>query len=124
MLRRPVVILAAVALTATLAAGALGRPAATPKLQGTVGPGFTISLKRGGVKVKTLKPGKYTFVVSDKATIHSFVLERQTGGKFEKAITTLPFTGTKTFTTTLGKGKWKYYCKAHESTMFGFFTAT
>ena len=122
MLRRPVVILAVAAVTATLAAGALGRPAATPKLQGTVGPGFTISLKRGGVKVKTLKPGKYTFVVSDKATIHSFVLERQTGGKFEKAITTLPFTGTKTFTTTLGKGKWKYYCKAHESTMFGFFT--
>lgn len=122
MLRRPVVILAVAAVTATLAAGALGRPAATPKLQGTVGPGFTISLKRGGVKVKTLKPGKYTFVVSDKASIHSFVLERQTGGKFEKAITTLPFMGTKTFTTTLGKGKWKYYCKAHESTMFGFFT--
>ena len=67
MLRRPVVILAAAAVTATLAAGALGRPAATPKLQGTVGPGFTISLKRRGVKVKTLKPGKYTFVVSDKA---------------------------------------------------------
>src|SRR5436190_1537562 len=82
---------AAAAVTATLAAGALGRPAATPKLQGAVGPGFTISLKRGGVKVKTLKPGKYTFVVTDKATIHSFVLERQTGGKFEKAMTTLPF---------------------------------
>ena len=74
------------------------------------------------MKVKTLKAGRYTFVVTDKATIHSFVLERQTGGKFEKAITTLPFKGTKTVTVTLGKGKWKYYCKAHESTMFGFFT--
>ena len=123
MFRRPVVILAATAVTATLAAGALGRPAATsPKLQGTVGPGYTISLKRNGTKVKTLTPGSYTFVVSDKASIHSFVLERKTGGKFEKAITTIPFKGTKTFTTTLGKGKWKYYCKAHESTMFGFFT--
>ena len=123
MFRRPVVILAATAATTTLAAGALGRPAATPtKLQGTVGPGFTISLKNHGAKVKTLKPGSYSFVVSDKASIHNFVLERQTGGKFEKAITALPFKGTKTFTTTLGKGKWKYYCKAHESTMFGFFT--
>jgi plastocyanin len=122
VLRRPVVILAAAAVAVTLAASALGRPASTPKLQGTVGPGFTISLKNHGKKVTSLKAGSYTFVVSDKASIHSFVLERQTGGKFEKAITTIPFTGTKTVTVKLGKGKWKYYCKAHESTMFGFFT--
>jgi len=106
----------------TLAASALGRPAATPKLQGTVGPGFTISLKSHGKKVTSLTAGSYTFVVSDKGSIHNFVLERKTGGKFEKAITTIPFTGTKTVTVKLGKGKWKYYCKAHESTMFGFFT--
>ena len=122
MLRRPVVILAAAAVTATLAAGALGRPAATPKLQGTVGPGFTISLKSHGAKVKTLKAGAYMFVVTDKVSIHNFVIERESGGKFEKALTTIPFTGTKTVTVTLGKGKWKYYCKAHEPTMFGFFT--
>ena len=29
--------------------------AATPKLTGTVGPGFTITLKQGAKKVKTLK---------------------------------------------------------------------
>jgi hypothetical protein len=123
VLHRPVVILAAAVLTATLAAGALGRPAMTPaKLQGTVGPGYTISLKSHGAKVKTLKTGAYTFVVADKASIHSFVIERESGGKFEKALTTIPFIGTKTVTVRLGKGKWKYYCKAHESTMFGFFT--
>jgi len=123
VLHRPVVILAAAVVMATLAAAALGRPAMTPaKLQGTVGPGFTISLKSHGVKVKTLKAGAYTFVVTDKGSIHNFVIERESGGKFEKALTTIPFTGTKTVTVTLGKGKWKYYCKAHEPTMFGFFT--
>ena len=86
------------------------------------GPGFTISLKSHGAKVKTLKAGAYTFVVTDKGSIHNFVIERESGGKFEKALTTIPFTGTKTVTVRLGKGKWKYYCKAHESTMFGFFT--
>ena len=75
MLHRPVVILAAAVVTATLAAAALGRPAMTPaKLQGTVGPGFTISLKSHGTKVKTLKAGAYTFVVADKGSIHNFVI--------------------------------------------------
>ena len=41
---------------------------------------------------------------------------------FAKDFTTVPFTGTKTKTLTLKKGKYKYYCKAHESTMFHFFT--
>ena len=61
----------AVALVATSAA----TPMALPKLTGTVGPGFTISLKRGLAPVKLLKAGKYTFVVSDKASIHNFQIE-------------------------------------------------
>ena len=97
---------------------------ATPKLNGTVGPGFTITLKKAGKKVTKLKAGKYTFVVADKSSIHSFVLEQESGGKFEKDITDVSQTGTKTVTITLKKGKWKYYCKPHESAMFGFFTVT
>ena len=107
---------------AALATASIAGSMTVPKLFGTVGPGFTISLKSHGKTVKSLTAGSYTFVVSDKGSIHNFVLERKTGGKFEKAITTIPFTGTKTVTVKLGKGKWKYYCKAHESTMFGFFT--
>jgi plastocyanin len=122
VLRRTLVILATAGLAAAVAAAALARPAAIPKLKGTVGPGFTISLTQGGKKVKTLKPGRYTFVVSDKASIHSFVLERETGGTFEKTLTSVSFKGTKSATITLKKGKWKYYCKPHESIMFGFFT--
>src|SRR5947209_20541415 len=98
--------------------------ASTPKLIGTVGPGYTITLKKGATKVKTLKAGKYTFVISDKASIHNFTVEQQTGGKFEKTLTGTSFQGKKTVTVTLKKGKWKYYCSIHESQMFGFFTVT
>ena len=124
MLRRSLAILAIAALAAVLAGVAVGRTSATPKLQGTVGPGYTISLKRGTKKVTKLKAGRYAFAISDKASIHSFVIEQQTGGKFEKTLSSVSFVGKKTVTVTLKKGKWKFYCKPHESIMFGFFTVT
>jgi plastocyanin len=94
-----------------------------PKLKGTVGPGFTITLKNAkGQKVTKLKRGKYGFVISDKASIHNFTLEKVKGGTFEKALTGVSFVGTKTVTVKLTKGKWKYYCAPHESSIFGFFT--
>jgi plastocyanin len=92
------------------------------KLKGTVGPGFTISLTKAGKRVKTLSAGTYAFVITDKATIHNFTLEQEKGGKFEKHLTSTGFKGTKTVTVKLKRGKWKYYCSVHESTMFGFFT--
>jgi plastocyanin len=96
----------------------------TPKLVGTVGPGYTIVLKKGTTKVKTLKPGKYTFVVTDKSPIHNFTLEREIGGKIEKTLTGTSFQGKKTVTVALKTGKWKYYCSIHESQIFGFFKVT
>jgi plastocyanin len=111
---------AVVALAATGAA--LSQAGSTPKLKGTVGPGFTIKLTRNGAKVKTLTAGSYTFVISDRASIHNFTLEQQSGGKFEKHLTSTAFTGTKTVTIKLKRGRWKYYCSNHESMMFGFFT--
>jgi plastocyanin len=113
-------IVAAVAALA-VAATAPAHSAAT-KLKGTVGPGFSITLTQSGHKVKTLRAGTYTFVIADKASIHNFVLEQQTGGKFEKQLTSVGFTGTRTVTLKLKRGKWKYYCAPHESSMFGFFT--
>jgi hypothetical protein len=94
-----------------------------PKLTGVVGKNdaFTITLKNASGKlVKKLKVGKYTFVIHDDSAIHSFGLDGPHG--FAKDFTTVPFKGTKTATLTLKKGKYKYYCKAHESTMFHFFT--
>ena len=93
--------------------------AATPKLNGTVGPGFTITLTKSGKKVTKLKAGKYTFVIADKAPIHSFSLDGPNG--LAKTLTTVPFKGQKSVTMTLKKGSYKFYCEAHESTMFGKF---
>ncbi len=99
--------------------------ASTPRLIGTVGPGYTITLKKGTAKVKTLKAGKYTFVVTDKASIHNFTIEREKGGpKIEKTLTGTSFQGKKTVTVTLKKGSWKFYCSIHEPQMFGFFKVT
>jgi plastocyanin len=99
--------------------------ASTPKLVGTVGPGYTITLKHGTAKVKTLKAGKYTFVITDKASIHNFTVEREKGGpKIEKTLTGTSFQGKKTVVVTLKKGSWKFYCSIHEPQMFGFFKVT
>jgi plastocyanin len=93
--------------------------ASTPKLAGTVGPGYTMSLKQAGKKVTTLKAGKYTFVIADKASIHNFSLDGPNG--LERTMTTVPFKGQKSVTMTLKKGSYTFYCEAHESTMFGKF---
>src|SRR6266540_1880419 len=122
MIRTIIFLTAAGAAALALGVGASARPAATPTLKGTVGPSFAISLKRNGRRVTSLKPGAYKFVIADKASIHNFTLERESGGKFEKDLTAVAFVGTKTVTVTLKKGKWKYYCTPHESMMFGFFT--
>jgi hypothetical protein len=116
-------LLAAAGLTAASVA-ALGSHAATGArtLQGVVGPGYSISLKLNGKLVKSLSAGTYRLVVADKATIHDFVIEREHGGSFEKTVTSVPFTGTKTITVTLGKGDWAVYCAPHESTMHQDFT--
>ena len=106
MLKRlflPLTVLA-VALTVVAAGNA-----APPKLQGVVGPGFSITLKSGGKAVKTLKPGAYTIVVQDKASIHDFHLK----GPGVNKSTTVPFTGTQTWTVTLKAGSYTYQCDPH-----------
>jgi plastocyanin len=100
---------AAVAAALALAAAA---QASTPTLQGEVGPGFTIEVKMAGKDVKTLKAGTYKLVVQDKASIHDFHL---IGPGLDKVVTSVPFTGTKTVTVTLKKGKYTYQCDPHAS---------
>ncbi len=68
------------------------------------------------------KPPSYKLVINDKASIHAFSLDGPHG--YAKDFTTVPFTGTKTFTLKLVAGKYKYYCPPHEPTMFGRFTVT
>ena len=92
-----------------------------PRLIGTVGPGFTISLKKAGTAVKTLKAGTYTFVVSDKSSIHNFELRGPRAGGPIKVLTTVPATGTRTVTVVLRRGAYRFFCAPHASSMFGVF---
>lgn len=109
--------------TTTTPAPAPG-PAKVAILNGTVGPSFTISLRKAGVRVGRLAAGRYRFVSADRASLHSFVLEKERGGHFEKTLTTVPFVGSKSVVVTLTKGHWKYYCRPHEATMHGEFDVT
>ncbi len=88
--------------------------APAPKLVGTVGPGFTISLTdAAGKAVKTLKAGTYTIVVRDRSSSHDFHLRGAGAGK----TTTVPFTGTVTWKVTLTRGTLRYFCDPHSSVL-------
>jgi plastocyanin len=109
MRKRTTAVLLALAAVAIVA---FPVSAATPKLPGTVGPGFTISMK------KPTKAGKYSLVVSDKSTIHNFHLK----GPGVNVKTTVGFTGSKTFAIKVVKGKYTFVCDPHASSMKGSFT--
>jgi plastocyanin len=118
---------AAVAVLGTTGAAigvASAASTATPTLNGTVGinDAFKISLKTSsGKKVTTLKSGFYKLKVTDGSDIHNFQIE---GPGLDKRVTTVNFKGTKTVRVHFRKGKYKFYCQPHESSMFGFFKVT
>jgi plastocyanin len=101
-------------------AAALVVPAAfarTPILTGTVGPGFTITLKQGSKKVTKLKAGTYVFKISDKSSLHNFHLR----GPGVNKTTSVGKTGTSTWKLKLKKGTYKFVCDPHASLMKGSF---
>lgn len=106
MSRIPLLI-AGVATMLVLAAPSAGM--SITKLTGTVGPGYTITLKKGSATVKTLTPGKYSITVNDKSKTHNFHLK----GPGVSKLTTVAFKGTKTWTVTLKKGTYTYVCDPH-----------
>src|SRR2546430_13260760 len=101
MTRIRIALLAALAVA--LVAATVGFAGGAKKLSGTVGPGFTISLKSSTGKLVTkttkLAPGKYTFAVKDLSSIHNFTVKGP--GVTNKVITATGFTGSKTATLTL-----------------------
>src|SRR6266849_9449085 len=112
MLRRLLLPLSLVAVALVAAAAGNARTAATPKLSGEVGPGFTIEVKTAaGKDVKALKAGAYTILVEDKASIHDFHLS---GPGVNKA-TGISFTGERTWTVKLKPGTYTYKCDPHAS---------
>jgi len=127
MNKKYLAIIAVVTAAALASAGAaLSGSSSTRTLKGVVGPGYTISLKMNGTKVKTLKAGTYRIVISDKPNFHNFTLEREKPSKpkLEKHITSTAFTGSKTVTWTLKPGSWRAYCSIHEAMMHQDFKVT
>ena len=97
----------------TVAAIFLPGAAAGHTMNGTVGPGFTISL----TGTAGLVPGEtHTIVVSDQGTEHNFHLLGTS------VSTDIVGTGTSTFQVTLPAGQYTYLCDPHASTMRGTFT--
>ena len=116
MIRRRHLLLA-VLVALAVAAPAWGK--ATP-LAGTVGPGFTISLKKAGTKVTTLRRGSYTIAVNDRSDFHNF---RVRGPGVNRA-TGVAFVGRRSFTVTLRPGRYTIVCDPHADSMRGSFRVT
>jgi plastocyanin len=120
MTRTRIALTALASAAALAAAGGASGAEQVNLLTGTVGPGFTITLKdASGHKVTKVKPGNYAIRVTDKASIHDFHL---TGPGVNKVITSVGFTGTKTVAVALKKGKYTYVCDPHAFEMKGSFT--
>jgi plastocyanin len=112
---------AAVAAVALAAAGG-GSAAVAKTVNGTVGPGFTITLTMQGKKVTRLKAGTpYRFVISDRSSIHDFHLS---GPGLNRVLTDVDFTGTKTFQLRLKKGTHTFVCDPHSGIMHGRFVVS
>jgi plastocyanin len=111
------------ALAAAALAVALAVPAAlaaTPTLNGTVGPGFTITLTKGGKKVTKLTAGTYVLKIADKSAAHNFHLR----GPGVNKKTTVSAQSSATWKLALAKGTYKYVCDAHPTFMKGSFTVS
>ena len=109
-------------LFAVLAGLAVSAPAfgkATP-LAATVGPSFTISVKKAGTRVTTLRRGAYTFVVSDRSDLHNFRLR----GPGVNRATGIAFVGRRNWTVTLRPGRYTFLCDPHSLDMRGSFRVT
>lgn len=104
-------------VVAALAVAGSASPVTLPRLNGTVGPSPTISLKQSGKKVTTLKAGRYTFLISDKSSFHNFHLK----GPGVNKSTAVGGTGNATWTLTLKKGTYTFVCDPHSSSMKGSF---
>jgi hypothetical protein len=84
-------------------------------LQGSVGPGFDISLDG----TDGLTAGSYTIVVNDQSSAHNFHL---TGPGGVDVATDVGEEGEETFEVELQSGEYTFVCDPHASQMRGSFT--
>jgi copper binding plastocyanin/azurin family protein len=109
-------LLAAGLLVAAPAAQAASR--ASQVVYGTVGPGYTITLKTSaGIPVKSLHAGLVVFRISDRSHDHDFHLT----GRGRDRSTTVAGVGATVWRLTLKTGTYTFKCDPHELIMIGHF---
>jgi hypothetical protein len=90
-------------------------------LRGTVGPGFTITLKtQSGAAVRRLKPGVYAIVVRDLSPIHNFHLF----GPGVNKKTSVEGTARSTWNVRFSRGTYRLRCDPHRTLMHGSFAVS
>ena len=114
---RRIVVVPAVLVALALAAAGVAT-AEGPKLSGSVGPGFIISLLDAqGNRVTQLAPGPYELEVDDLSDEHNFHL---TGPGIDQR-TEVPAIGKTTWQLTLQNGTYTFVCDPHALQMRGSF---
>ena len=102
--------------TTTTTTGSVPEPGAV--LNGSVGPGFEISLTtEDGEPVETLAAGSYTISTDDQSDIHNFHLT----GEGVEVDTGVGESGTDSFDMTVTEGTYTFVCDPHAGSMNGNF---
>lgn len=97
-----------------------GTGAATKKLVASVGPGFTITLTRGGKRVRSLRAGRYSITVRDRSGMHNFHLV----GRGVNRKTGVGYRGSGIWKVTFRRGAYRFTCDPHARAMRGSFRIT
>ena len=120
MTRALLAVAAFVLVGAIIASPGTGSNSEGRQLEGTVGPGFTISLKdEAGEVVTSLRPGVYWLTVHDLSNRHNFHIFGPDG--LDEVVTTVPFTGDVTVKIQVKHGTVEFQCDPHVATMHGSF---
>jgi|SRR5690242_9906542 hypothetical protein len=117
---RAVLALTTLVASAVVAAPAVASEPEGRQLEGTVGPGFTISVTEDGQPVTSLRPGIYWLTVHDLSNRHNFHIMGPDG--LDDVVTEVPFVGDVTVKILLKHGTVTFQCDPHKAFMNGSFT--
>jgi hypothetical protein len=112
-----ILALSIAAVAAIFSALPVSAHAATPKLVGTVGPGYAITLRTAaGTTARSVKAGVYAITVRDRSEEHNFHLS----GPGVNKSTSVDGVGTKTWRIRIVRGKtYRFVCDPHAEMMRG-----
>lgn len=112
-------VLGLATLAALAATGLAVAAAAETKLVGSVGPGFSITLRDAqGNAVTRLEPGEVEIEVDDRSEEHNFHLLGPGG---VDVATSVPAVGKESLKVTLVNGRYTFQCDPHAASMRGTF---